>query len=293
VFNSDSFCQFIIHIRLQNREAIRGSTLTETINDENMVISTETTPSTEKIVERKTIVYETRVDPTVIKVAGEKLKEQLFARFGFLKPKPDEIQFVSIEKYYEPYLLISGKYFIEYYRKCSYLVKVDKEVLEILLLNNKFEPEQSTGSYAKDHNTIKLEGEERLKNETKASLILDRSGKDVTLEKLPSAPSERHPNKILEESGAQEIPGNQDLDIIRSRILKRPTDINRLVSELFEVDERAVIYTPRFRVLYKNLKTGKEKTVEFDGVTAERIRQSKHSGSHNIPSVPPSPPPPP
>jgi hypothetical protein len=267
--------------------------LTETINKENIVISTETTPSTEKIAERKTIVYETRVDPTVIKVAGEKLKEKLFVRFGFLKPKPGEIQFVSIEKYYEPYLLISGKYFIEYYRKCSYIVKVDKEVLEVLLLNNKFEPEHSTGSYTKNCNTIRLEGEERLKNEAKASLILDRSGQDVTLEKLPSAPSERHPNKILEESGVQEIAGNKDLDVIRSRILKRPTDINRLVSELFEVDERAVIYTPRFRVLYKNLKTGKEKTVEFDGVTAERIRRSKHSGSHTILSVPPPPPPPP
>jgi hypothetical protein len=267
--------------------------LTEIIKNENMVVLTGTTPCTEKIVGRKTIVYETRVDPTVIKVAGEKFKEQLFARFGFLKPRPGEIQFVSIEKYYEPYLMISGKYFIEYYRKCSYLVRVDKKVLEVLLLNKKFEPEQSMGSYARDYNTIKIEGEERLKNEAKASLILDRSGQDVTLEKLPSAPSERYPKKILEESGAQEITGNEDLGVIRSRILKRPSDINRLVSELFEVDERAIIYAPRFRVLYKNLKTGEEKTVEFDGVTAERIQQSKHSGSHTVPSVPPPPPPPP
>jgi hypothetical protein len=267
--------------------------LTETVNDERVVISTGSSPSSERIVERKSIVYETRVDPTVIKVAGEKLKDQLFTRFGFLKPKPDEIQFVSIEKYYEPYLMISGSYFIEYYRKCAYIVKVEKEVLEVLLLNNKFEPEQSMESSAKDHNAIRLDGEERLRNEAEASLILDRSGQDVTLEKLPSAPSERHPKKILAEFGVQEIPGNADLDIIRSRILKRPENINRLVSELFEVDERAVICTPRFRVLYKNLKTGEEKTVEFDGVTSERIPQSKHAGSHSIPSVPPPPPPPP
>ncbi len=258
--------------------------LTETVNDEKVVISTEALPSNERIAERKTIVYETRVDPTVIKVAGEKLKDQLFTRFGFLKPKPDEVQFVSIEKYYEPYSMINGKYFIDYYRKCAYLVKVDGKVLEVVLLNNKFEPEQSTDSYAKDHKVIRLEGEERLRNEVKASLILDRSGQDVTLEKLPSAPSERHPKKILAEFGEQEIAGNADLDIIRSRIVKRPKDINRLVSELFEVDERAVIYTPRFRILYRNLKTGEEKTVEFDGVTAEKIQQSKHASSHCIPS---------
>lgn len=110
--------------------------LTETVSDEKAVISTEpmpgNEPSNEKIVERKTIVYETLVDPTVIKVAGEKLKDQLFARFGFLKPKPEEIQLVSMDKYYEPFMVISGKYLIDYYRKCTYAVNVRKEVLEVI-----------------------------------------------------------------------------------------------------------------------------------------------------------------
>jgi hypothetical protein len=266
--------------------------LTEIVHDEEIVVSTDTAPSNERIVGSKTIVYETRVDPTVIKVAGEKLKDQLFMRFGFLKPKPDEVQFVSIEKYYEPYSMISGKYFIDYYRKCVYLINVDKEVLEVILLKSKLQPEQPTDSPATDHKVIRLQGEERLSSEVKASLILDKTGQDVTLEKLPSAPSEKHPKKILAQFGVQKIGENADLDIIRSRIVKRPPNINRVVSELFEVYERAVIYTPRFRVLYKNTKTGEEKTAEFDGVTAERIQQSKHRNSHEVPPVPPPPPPP-
>lgn len=267
--------------------------MTETVHDANIVISTETASSNERISEKKTIVYETRVDPTVMKVAGEKIKDQLFTRFGFLKPKPDEVQFVSIEKYYEPYSMISGRYLIDYYRKCIYLVDIDDEVFEVVLLDNKLEPEQSAGSSVKHHKVVKLEGEERLKNDVKASLVLDGSGKDVTLEKLPSAPSERHPEKILKEFGVQEIAGNADLDVIRSRIVQRPKDISRLVSELFEVDERTVIYTPRFRVRYRNFKTGEEKAVEFDGVTAERIQQSKHESSRRGTPLPPPPPPPP
>lgn len=145
-------------------------------------------------------------------------------------------------------------------------------------------------SSVKDHKVIKLEGEERLTNETKASLVLDRSGQDVALDKLSSAPSERHPNKILAKFGVEEIAQDADLDIIRSKIIKRPKDINRLVNELFEVDERVVIYTPRFRVLYRNVKTGEEKAVEFDGVTAKRI-QSKYVALHG--RLPPPPPPPP
>ena len=47
-------------------------------------------PPKEKIAKRKTIVYQTLVDPTVIKVAAEKLKNKLFVKFGFLKPKPED-----------------------------------------------------------------------------------------------------------------------------------------------------------------------------------------------------------
>ena len=112
-------------------------------------------------------------------------------------------------------------------------------------------------------------------NEVKASLILDKSGQEVPPKELPSAPSERNPKKILAEFGVKEIAPDVDLDIIRSRILKRPRDINRLVKELFQVSERAVIYTPRFRVSYRNANTGEEKTVEFDGVTAERIQRTR------------------
>lgn len=267
--------------------------MTETVHDEDIVISTETAFLNEKIVERKTIVYETRVDPTVIKVAGEKIKDQIFTRFGILKPKQNEVQFISIGKYYEPYQMISGRYFVDYYRKCTYLIDVDKEVLEVILLNNKLRPDQSADSSQTRRNEIKLEGEERLQKDVKTSLILDQDGKDVTLEKLPAAPSEPNPKDILEEFGVQEVAENADLNVLRSRVAQRPKDIGRLVSELFEVEERATIYTPRFRVQYQNVKTGEEKFVEFDGVTGERIRESKREGSNRNRPVPPPPPPPP
>jgi hypothetical protein len=248
--------------------------LAKTVSDEKIVISAETAPSNEKIAERKTIVYETRVDPTVIKVAGERVKEQLFTRFGFMKPKSEEIQLVSIDKYYEPYMVISGRYFIDYYRRCAYTVKVDKEVREVILLDRRIKPTQPADASVKEYNVIRLEGEERLMNEAKTSLILDKFGQQITLQRLPSAPSEKNPKTILKAFGVKEIPPDADLNIMRSRIVKRPKDISRLVEELFEVNERAVIYTPRFKVRYKNVRTGEEKAVVFDGVTAERTQRS-------------------
>jgi hypothetical protein len=246
--------------------------LTESVSEEKIVISAGATPSSEKIVERNTIVYETHIEPNVIETIGEKAKAQLFTKFGFIKPKPEEIQLVSIDKYYEPYIMVSGRYFIDYYRKCTYTVKVDSRVQEIILSNQKYKPNQPTNPSAKDCNVLKLQGEERLTTEVEASLVLDKFGQEVAPEELTPTTPEKNPKEILAEFGAKEIAQDADLDIIQSKILKRPKDINRLVTELFEVNERAVIYTPRFRVLYTNVRTGEMKAVEFDGITAQRIQ---------------------
>jgi hypothetical protein len=254
---------------------IEGQALTESVSDKEIVISAATVPSTEKITERRTVVYETRIGPNVIETISEKIKMQLFTRFGFMRPRPEEIQLVSIDKYYEPYITISGRYMIDYYRKCAYTVKVDNKVQEVILSNQKYRPNRPTDSPAEDHNVIKLPGEERLTTETKASLILDKFGQEVPPKELPTAPSEKNPEDILATLGVKEIPPNADLDIIRSKILRHPKDINRVVVELFEVNERAVIYTPRYRVLYTNIRTGEGKAVEFDGVTAQRIQRPR------------------
>jgi hypothetical protein len=256
--------------------------LTETICNDQIVVSAENTVTQENIVSRKTIIYETLVDPTVIRVASEKLKTQLFSRFWLLKPKPEEIQFISIDKYYEPYIVVSGKYVIDYYRKCLYTVRIDEGVLEVILLGNKFIPERTATPMARERNTITLEGEERLIVEDKSSFILDKYGREATLERLPSAPSEKKPKDVITKFGIEEVAQNADVDFVRGRLKKRPNDIKRIVNEIFEIGERVIIYTPQFRILYKNRKTGEEKAIEFDGVTSERIQKRESTISQGM-----------
>ena len=240
--------------------------MTETMNVEPVVISAETPTIKENIVDRKTIVYEANIDPTVIRVSGEKLKQQIFARFGLFKPKSEEIQFISLDKYYEPYIVISGKYFLDYYRKCTYVFKVDEAVKEVVLLDHKFLPETS-----KSAKTVKLYGEERLNKEGKAFLILNKNGKDAMVDNLPSAPSEKKPEKIIAEYKIEELAENADVNFVKERIAKRPKDVSRVVEEIFEITDRSVIYTPRFKLLFRNLKTGEEKVMIIDGVTSKRL----------------------
>ncbi len=264
--NSDSVFEFTMVIRLNPETNVEVSLLTEIMNEKPIVMSAETPTIRQNIVDRKTIVYEANVDPTVIRVTGEKLKQQIFTRFGLFKPKSEEIQFISLEKYYEPYIIISGKYFLDYYRKCTYVFKVDEAVKEVVLLKHTFLPETSKSS-----RTIKLQGEERLIKEAKAFLILDKNGKDAMVDNLPSAPSEKKPEKIIAEFRIEALGEDVDVNFVKERIARRPKDVSRIVEEVFEITDRSVIYTPRFKLLFRNLKTSEEKVMVIDGVTSKKL----------------------
>ena len=47
--------------------------------------------------------------------------------------------------------------------------------------------------------------------------------------------------------------------------------MSRIVEEDFEISERSVIYTPRFKFVFKNTKSGEEKVLVLDGVTSEKL----------------------
>jgi len=105
-------------------------------------------------------------------------------------------------------------------------------------------------------------------------MVRSADGKEVSPKRIPSAPSEEQTKKLLaeiESTKKLDILPNEEVNIVRSRIVKRPQEIKRIVHELFEVTDRAVIYTPIYRVRFQNLKTGEMKTVKFDGVTAKLL----------------------
>jgi len=227
--------------------------------------------SNENIVPRKTIVYATVIDDAVIREASNRIKQELFTKFGFLKPKPEEVKLFSIEKYYQLYNAVYGKYMIDYYRKSAYSVPVDAKVREVILLDKQFLPEQQASITAKPN--IRLEAEEHIIIENQAFLVLNSEGEEINSNKLCYAPSETSPQEIIEGLGLKELAQNQDVDFIKERIVKRPQDISRVVCEKFEVSERTTVYYPVYRVKFANSSTSREKTVEFDGITAKILRQ--------------------
>jgi len=239
------------------------------------VTMTEAPEITERIAKRKVIVYKSRVDPTIVKLTAEKMKSRLFVKFGFSKPRPEEIRVVSVDKYYEPYILVDAKYNIDYYKTKVYTFNIDNETEEVRILGKTFEPETVVGPTGESRKVIRLEAEECLSYEDKAYIILDRTGREIPPDQVPSAPSEDHPHKTLKEVGKKagkiKFSPRKGVEIVKARVVKRPPDADRIENELFQISEHAVIYSPIYEITFRNVRTGEEKSIRIDGVTAKIV----------------------
>ena len=235
----------------------------------------ETAIVPEKIVERKIIAFKPRLDLNAIRLTAEKMKTELFTKFMFLKRKPKEIRIVSIDKYYEPYVIVDGEYTIDYSKKWVHAIEVDETMQEITLFGKTFRPEPLKNHPEKPYKVIKLTGEGRFRHENKAHIIFDRWWREVGLEQLPYVPFEEQPEKILKKFGKKfgkvEILDEKEIEILRSRIVQRPPDVANVHKELFMVSERAVIYKPMYQLTFQNIKTREKATMIIDAVTGRRL----------------------
>jgi len=234
----------------------------------------EITVLPQKIVDRKIIFLKSRLDLTMARLLGEKVKDEFFARLRFFKPKAEEIRLISIYKYYEPYVVVGGKYAIDYCKKQVYSINVDKNAREVAFFDKKFKPEPLS-QLPHDAQVIKLDGVEYFHYEDEASFILDKIGREIDPEQLPCAPSEKRSVEELTKAGMKfaevKISLEEEIDFLRSRIAHRPSDVGEVIREMFEVSERALIYCPMYQLTFRNVKTGKEAIAKIDGTTSKAI----------------------
>jgi hypothetical protein len=221
----------------------------------------------QKIVDIRTVILKSRIDSNNVQFQGEKLKTNFFVRFGFLKPKPEDIQLIAFSKYYEPYIVIGGKYAIDYCKRHGYALKVEDRTQALFIDGKKLKPEPlSVGGGAK---VIKLVGEEHSHYENKSYMILDRMLQEVSAETLFFAPSESELESLEGDFDLRkpQISLDEEIEFLRSKIAKRPSDVGEIVREIFEINERTIIYSPVYELTYKNMKNVKKVTALINGVT--------------------------
>jgi len=227
----------------------------------------------EKIAERKIIVYKSRIDIKTVRATAEKMKTQLFRKLVFLKPKPEEVEVVSINKYFDPYVIVDGEYNVDYSKNWIHNIRVDETMQELTIFGEKIKPETLNDHLEIAYKTLQLNGVGRFNHEAKAYIIFDKQWREVGLEQLPFVPFEEQPEKTLskldQEVSTVGIVTEEEVEILKSRIVQRPTEILCIHKELFKVSERAVIYKPMYKVTIRNVKTKKENAMIIDAITGK------------------------
>ncbi|MHA2061968.1 MAG: zinc ribbon domain-containing protein [Candidatus Sifarchaeia archaeon] len=234
--------------------------------------------SEERIAKLRTIVYTTLVDPSTVKLIGEREKIKIFTKMGIVKPRSEDIQLESLNTVYEPFYTIKGGYYIDYYRKKLYHLDIEEEVMELLVLEKTFKPKLSKLDKIRGKDReVELEAEQRIIKEKSAFIILNQKREEITLEKFPVAPSEENPEKILAENKKKklEVTPEKTIEILRSKVVDRPEDVERTKKEYFEVSEHTLVYVPTIFATYKRNKTQEKKTISVNGVTGELLQQTE------------------
>jgi len=201
------------------------------------------------------------------------MKAQLFRKLVFMKPKPEEVQIVSINRYYEPYMVVDGEYSIDYSKKWVHNIQVDETMQELTIFGEKIKPNSLTSRLGLPCKILQLTGVSRFRHETKAHLIFDKQWKEVGLEQLPYVPFEEQPEKVLSEVdksfGNAETGTPKEVEILKSRIVQHPSEILCIHNELFKVSERTIIFKPMYKITFRNTKTNKETALSIDAISGK------------------------
>ena len=230
-----------------------------------------------KMVKRKTVVLKPRFDKTIINLVAEKLRDKLFTRRGFIRRKGSEVQLISIEKYYEQYLAVKGKYSIDHYKSLVYRLKVDKKAQEVFVFDKRLKPEPSGELSSSSYKVIKLTGVSSHHYEDEGRCILDMKGREIAADELGDILKQEWPQETLanvrmkKKFSKVKISPEEEINLLRSKIVKRPPDVGEVIKEIFEINKRIIINSPMFQLTFENLKTGKEIIIKIDGVNGDVI----------------------
>jgi hypothetical protein len=230
----------------------------------------------ERVREPNLVVHEASVDLSGIRKIVDKQKTKFFTKLGFLKPKREDIDCELVSLYYEPFHIVNARYRVDYYRRNIYTLRVDENVSEVIIFDQKVDPENPKrvkNLLKRSHREIKLPAEDRIIHEAAAHVAQDRTGREIDPSKLPSAPALKEPEKALAEYGEKarkpEFSTNKLINDIREKIVKKPSEAERIVEEVFEVSKNSLIYTPVYEARCRYLKTGEIKIIPISGVTGK------------------------
>ena len=205
----------------------------------------------------------------------------------FLKHQSTDISIVGFSKYFEPLIIIGGKYSINYCKKQELKIECGHQAQKIFVGGEEFKLEPSDpGSPSR---IIAFPAEEHYQYTEETYFVLDRFMREITPEKIHMAPfeCEQENDKNLNiDSRKVTISLEEEIAFLRQKIVKRPSDADVIIKEVFEINERMIIYNPIYELVLQSVKTAKTITILIDAITGNIIDPKIDI---TIPKNPPTP----
>ena len=227
----------------------------------------------------KTVVLRPLLDSDEVSQIVENRKTSLFRKM-LQKPKKSEVHVHSIKLFYEAFLILSGKYTANYYRKSVHTIPVDPTVKEIIIGDEIFPVKQRKGimgklstkiqTTTKRKNKINLELEEHVFLEEEQEIAFDHHGKEIKMPyKTSSKLIESYPKRTLEKTKQTvkkpEITYDAAVQRLVSKLKKSVSIGRRNMQEKITTNEIIELYVP----IYEARLIGPKKNVRLiriDGI---------------------------
>ena len=203
----------------------------------------------------------------------ENRKTSLF-RNMLQKPKKTEVHVHSIKLSYEAFLILSGKYNADFYRKTVHTITVDSAVREIIIGDDVFPITYGKGVLGKLNTKIKkstgrknqvdLELEEHVYIDDEQEIAFDHHGKEIKMPyKMSSRLIESYPRRTLEKTKNNvkkpEITYDAAVTRLTSKLKKSVSIGRRNLQEKITIDEIIELYVP----IYEARLIGPKKNVRL------------------------------
>ena len=210
----------------------------------------------------KTVVLRPILDPDDAQQIVENRKTSLF-RSMLQKPKKTEVHIHSLKLSYEAFLILSGKYNANFYRKTVHTINVEPIVREIIVGDNVF-PIKKRRFLTKRKNQIDLELEEHAYIDDEQEIAFDHHGKEIKMPyKMSSRLIESYPRRTLEKTknNVKKPEITYDAAVLRltSKLKKSVSIGRRNLEEKITINEIIELYVP----IYEARLIGPKKNVRL------------------------------
>ena len=221
----------------------------------------------------KTVVLRPTLDLSDAEQIVENRKTSRF-RSMLQKPSKTEVHVHSLKLSYEAFLILSGKYNADFYRKVIHTINVKPNVKEILVGGYTFPIKQGKGvlgrlrtkvkSSTRKKNQIDLEIEEHVFLEEEKEVAFDHHGKEIKMPyKMSSRLIESYPRRTLEKTKDNikkpEITYDAAVTRLTSKLKKSVSIGRRNLKEKITINEIIELYVP----IYEARLIGPKKNVRL------------------------------